>query len=62
MSGFLIDQLERLKTAKAEELLRADRLEDGMAANIAPPPAIPDHPIKTVRDRNGTFKVTAPKP
>ncbi|WP_284272690.1 hypothetical protein [Mesorhizobium huakuii] len=62
MSGFLIDQLERLKTARAEELLRADRLEDGMAANMAPPPTIPDHPIKVSRDRDGTFKVSIPKP
>ncbi|ESW84577.1 hypothetical protein X772_17040 [Mesorhizobium sp. LSJC280B00] len=58
MSGLYINQLERLKTAKGEELLTADRLEDGKIANVAPPPIPSDKRIKIERGDRAVTKVT----
>ena len=62
MSGFIIDQLERLKTAKGKELLAQDRLEDGKIENIAPAPVPEDGRIKIEFAENGVTKVTVRKP
>lgn len=57
MSGLYINQLERLKTAKANELLQADRLEDAKATNVAAPPEPVDGPIEIKLDSSGVPKV-----
>jgi hypothetical protein len=58
MSGLYINQLERLKTAKGEELLTEDRLEDGKITSVAPPPVVSDERIKIERGDRGVTKVT----
>lgn len=62
MSAFYIDQMQRLQSAKAKELLSADRLDDGKAAVVGPPPSVPDQGIRIEADRNGTLRVTVLKP
>ncbi|WP_421916789.1 hypothetical protein [Mesorhizobium sp.] len=62
MSAFYIDQLQRLRTAKAKELLAADRLDDGKAANVAAPPSIPDQGIKIETGPDGMLQVTVNRP
>ncbi|MBN9079447.1 MAG: hypothetical protein BGN87_11270 [Rhizobiales bacterium 65-79] len=62
VSGLYINQLEQLKTSKGRELLQADRLEDGKAENVAPPPIVPDGPVRIEPADGGVLKVTARKP
>jgi hypothetical protein len=63
MSGLYVNQLEQQKTSRGRELLRADRLEDGKAANIAPPPTIGrDELIEIKSDEDGSVKVTVRQP
>lgn len=62
MSGILIDQLERLKMTKGQELLSEDRLEDGKTTSVAPPIITSDDRIKIELGEDGTTKVTVLKP
>ncbi|MEI9403153.1 hypothetical protein [Mesorhizobium argentiipisi] len=62
MSGIIIDQLERLKTAKGKELLAEDRLEDVKVTSVAPPPIPSDERIKIEVGEDGAPKVTVRKP
>jgi hypothetical protein len=62
MSGLYVNQLEQQKTSRGRELLRADRLEDGKAANIAPPPIGRDELIEIKSDEDGSVKVTVRQP
>jgi hypothetical protein len=61
MSGLYINQLEQAKMSKGRELLRDDRLEDGKAVNMAPPPAVRDGPVRINRGKDGELKVTRRK-
>lgn len=58
MSGLYINQLERLKTAKGEELLTEDRLEDGKIIAIAAPSVATDGRIRIEHGEGGVTKVT----
>jgi hypothetical protein len=62
MSGLYINQLEQMKTSKGRELLDADRLEDGKAVSIAPPPNGHDGPVKVKPGKGGVVEVTIRKP
>ena len=62
MSGIIIDQLERLKTARGKELLAEDRLEDGKVTSLAPPPIPNDERIKIEVGKDGAPRVTVREP
>ncbi|MGN6465203.1 MAG: hypothetical protein ACTHLP_06920 [Rhizobiaceae bacterium] len=47
--------------SKGRELLRDNRLEDGKAVNMAPPPAVRDRPVRINRGKDGELKVTRRK-